>query len=106
MEAPKAKESNNNSMKDNLIFKYALNKLVTLCTKYNFDSNNCSGDGPCSIYGTIKEINDGFILFKYYDRLDEIYDPYYVREEKKKDYYYLININNIISINFDKNPSK
>ena len=94
------KDSNNNSQNDNLIFKYAINKLVTLMSEYKFDSMNCNGTGPFYMDGIIKEVKDGFILFKPYSCLD-VYIP---RELRDEDEYYLININKIISIKLKNNP--
>ena len=96
---------NQKNSNDNLIYKYAKNKSVTLMLK-----NQISRDCPCDEYkgiyyikGRIEEYKDGFILFKkdkednyyYYDSNDSF------NKEKEKEYKFIININNIISIDIN-----
>ena len=85
---------NQKNLNDNLIYKYAKNKLVTLLLKDQISRfSPCSKyDGIYYIQGEIEEYKDGFILFK--KRAGNFLS-------NNKEYRFIININNIISIDIN-----
>ena len=87
-ETPTPFNDNNNREEKNLIAKYALNKKIKIyLTRKTYDDEK--------MIGIIEEVKDGFLFFKefYKDRENEIY-------------YHIINLNQIIDIEFYEDPRK